>query len=177
MQIKPFGVEIWMNEFETKCELNLAETCVDSLTIAQLLALTGRNDDALSELLPMRMGYGAITGSPRLKTAICGLYDTQTPDRIIVTHGTIGANHLVHLALVEPGDVVVAVVPAARVRAPKISWPGSTVTDPVWALEAGMAPPTSTTMGVPFQPLAGAPGAPDGLVGVAAPTALAWSEM
>lgn len=29
MHIEPFGVEIWMNEFETKCELNLAERCVE----------------------------------------------------------------------------------------------------------------------------------------------------
>ena len=43
MLIEPFGVEIWMNEWETKCEWNLAETCVESLTIADLLALAGKN--------------------------------------------------------------------------------------------------------------------------------------
>ena len=41
MFIEPFGVEIWMNEWETKCEWNLAETCVASLTIAELMALAG----------------------------------------------------------------------------------------------------------------------------------------
>jgi aspartate/methionine/tyrosine aminotransferase len=111
MKIREFGVEIWMNAYENDARFNLAETCVDSITIAELLALSGRNDDALSEVLPMRMGYGAIQGSDRLKSAICGLYDGQGPQNVIVTHGTIGANHLVHSALVGPGDVVVAVVP------------------------------------------------------------------
>lgn len=59
----------------------------------------------------MRMGYGAIEGSERLKAAICGLYDRQAPQNVIVTHGTIGANHLVHSALAGPGDVVVSIVP------------------------------------------------------------------
>ena len=70
MQIEPFGVEIWMNEWETKCEWNLAETCVESLTIAELLALAGKNEASLSELMTMKMTYGAIEGSDRLRTAI-----------------------------------------------------------------------------------------------------------
>lgn len=111
MHIKPFGVEIWMNEFELKCELNLAETCVESITIAQLLELTGRNDRSLSELLPMKLTYGAIEGSDRLRDAIAALYEKQRRHNIVTTHGTIGANSLVHQALVSRGDRVVSVVP------------------------------------------------------------------
>jgi len=111
MHIEPFAVEIWMNAWETKCELNLAETCVASLTIAQLLDLTGRNDRDLSDLLDLKMTYGDIRGSERLLGAVSALYDNQLPDNIIITHGTIGANMLVHKALVGTGDRVVAVVP------------------------------------------------------------------
>lgn len=111
MHIEPFAVEIWMNAWETKCELNLAETCVASLTIAQLLDLTGRNDRDLSDLLDLKMTYGDIRGSERLLGAVSALYDSQTPDNIIITHGTIGANMLVHRALVGAGDRVVAIVP------------------------------------------------------------------
>lgn len=111
MHIESFGVEMWMNEWETKCEWNLAETCVESLTIAELLALVGKNDTDLSELLSMKMTYGEIEGSMRLRRAICSLYDQQKPENVIVTHGTIGANMLVHKALVSAGDRVVAIVP------------------------------------------------------------------
>lgn len=111
MQIEPFGVEIWMNEWETKCEWNLAETCVESLTIAELLALAGKNETNLSELLTMKMTYGAIEGSTRLRTAIAALYEHQEVDNIVVTHGAIGANMLVHKALVGAGDRVISVIP------------------------------------------------------------------
>lgn len=111
MRIAPFGVEIWMNEWELRCELNLAETCVESLTVAQLLELAGRNDASLSEMLSMKLTYGAIEGSDRLRDAVASLYERQGRDNVVVTHGTIGANALVHRALVSPGDRVVSVVP------------------------------------------------------------------
>ncbi len=111
MHIEPFGVEIWMNEWETKCAFNLAETCVESLTIAELLALAGRNETDLSNLLTLKMTYGDIEGSERLRSAIASLYERQQVHNTIVTHGTIGANMLVHKTLIAPGDQVVAVVP------------------------------------------------------------------
>ena len=111
MKIRDFGVEIWMNEFENKCEFNLAETCVASLTIDQLLQLSGRNDTALSELLPMKLTYGAIDGSDRLRDNICDLYASQRRENIVVTHGTIGANALIYETLVSPGDHVISVLP------------------------------------------------------------------
>jgi aspartate/methionine/tyrosine aminotransferase len=111
VEIKPFGVEMWMNEFETKCELNLAETCVDSITLGELLDMAGKRASVLDELLPMRLGYGDIEGSPRLRDAIAALYRKQARENVLVCHGTIGANALVHQALASRGDHVIAVVP------------------------------------------------------------------
>ena len=111
MKIRDFGVEIWMNEFENHCEFNLGETCVASLTIEHLLALSGKNDTALSELLPMKMTYGAIDGSDRLRDNICGLYSAQKRENVVVTHGTIGANALIYETLVSSGDHVISVLP------------------------------------------------------------------
>ncbi len=111
MYIEPFKVEIWMNEWETRCTYNLAETCVASITIDELLRMSGRNDADLSELLSMKMTYGAIEGSDRLRSAISDLYTDVAIDRITVTHGTIAANMLVHKALVSRGDRVVSIIP------------------------------------------------------------------
>lgn len=111
MKIAPFGVEQWMNEFETRARYNLAETCVESLTVAALLELTGSCDTMLEQLLPMKLTYGPIEGSDRLRSAVAGRYDAQSPQNVLVTHGAIGANHLVHTTLVEPGDRVVSVLP------------------------------------------------------------------
>lgn len=113
MRIADFGVEIWMNRWETRCRHNLAETCVDSITVGELLALAGMDEARLAaELAPMRLGYGAIEGSDRLRAAIAARYASVTPDAVLVAHGAIGANHLAYEAMVEPGDIVVAVTPA-----------------------------------------------------------------
>ena len=111
MNIEKFGVEIWMNAHENNCTLNLAETCVSSITLDQLVQMSGRNDSLMSELLPMKMTYGAIEGSDRLRRNVCDLYTRQTPENIMITHGTISANALVYEALINPGDHVVSIVP------------------------------------------------------------------
>ena len=111
MKIDTFGVEMWMNEWETKCELNLAETCVESLSIAELLRIAGKNETDLSVLLPLKMTYGEIKGSNRLRNAIAALYDKQSDINVLVTHGTIGANMLVHKTLVERSDHVISIIP------------------------------------------------------------------
>lgn len=110
MRIEPFGVEEWMNAWETKCTHNLAETCVSSLTVKELLDLVGANG-ALEDLLDLRLTYGEIVGSERLRRSIAGLYAHVSVDEVLVTHGAIGANDLVHRALVGPGDWVVSIVP------------------------------------------------------------------
>ena len=111
MYIEPFGVELWMNEFETKCDYNLAETCVESITVAELLELTDQHQNSIEELLSLKLTYGAIEGSDRLRNAIAALYSNQSAHNTLVTHGTIGANSLVHQTLVSRGDKVIAVVP------------------------------------------------------------------
>ena len=111
MFIEPFKVEIWMNEWETLCTYNLAETCVASITINELLALSGRDEADLYEILSMKLTYGDIEGSDRLRAAISKLYANTAIADITITHGTIAANMLVHKGLVERGDHVVSIIP------------------------------------------------------------------
>ena len=111
MKIRDFGVEQWMNLYENHCTHNLAETCVHPLTLAQLLELCGSPAALLEELCAMQMTYGDIEGSDRLVGAIASLYQTAQPENIAVTHGAIGANAIVLLSLVEPGDHVISVLP------------------------------------------------------------------
>ena len=111
MKIRDFGVEIWMNAYENHCQYNLAETCVQSLSVGELLDLSGRREAVLEELAATRLTYGDIEGSPRLRQAIAGLYQSIAPEQITVTNGAIGANALTMLALVEPGDQVISVLP------------------------------------------------------------------
>ena len=111
MEIKPFGVEMWMDAYETKCAFNLAETCVESITLGELFELAGVSAQIMDDLSKIKMTYGAIKGSDRLREAVANLYERQTPETILTTHGTIGANSLVHQTLVSRGDHVISVIP------------------------------------------------------------------
>ncbi|CAB3755644.1 aminotransferase [Paraburkholderia humisilvae] len=111
MKIREFGVERWMDLYEHRCELNLAETCVASLTVGELLRIAGKEDALLAEILPMRLTYGAIDGTERLRANIASLYEKQRVPNVLITHGAISANALVYETLVEPGDHVISVLP------------------------------------------------------------------
>ncbi len=49
MKIKDFRVERWMDAYETKCEINIAESCVDSLTVEDLICISSKNKDISNE--------------------------------------------------------------------------------------------------------------------------------
>lgn len=108
MKIDNFKVEDWFNQYEHLAKYDLADTCVDSLSVNELLSLTGGKFD---NILDRKLNYGDIHGSDRLKNAISGLYINQKSGNITITHGAIGANQLVIMTLVEPKDKVVSVIP------------------------------------------------------------------
>ena len=112
MNIKPFAVEEWMNEYETGARYNIAETCVDSVSLDELFALTGESkDEFLSKFCATRLTYGDIWGSDALREGVCRLYRTVRPDEVVLTHGAAGANHHVFCSLISAGDRVVSIMP------------------------------------------------------------------
>ena len=112
MYIKPFAVEEWMNEYEDNARYNIAETCVDSVSVDELFALTGEDKEAfLRDICARRLTYGHIYGAPEFKKGVAALYRTIAPEEIITTHGAAGASHHVFYSLVEPGDRVVSIMP------------------------------------------------------------------
>ncbi len=112
MHISPFLVEEWMNAHETRALYNIAETCVNSISLDELFALASIDKTAfLSPLLSRRMTYGDIEGAPAFREGIASLYRTLAAADIIPTHGAAGANHHVFTSLISPGDIVVSVMP------------------------------------------------------------------
>ncbi|MEK4342098.1 aminotransferase [Brevibacillus sp. FSL L8-0710] len=111
MQVKPFKVEEWMNEYEMDAVYNIAETCVDSLTVEELIRLSDEPERFFGELAKMKLTYGHIEGSPEFRSLVAGLYKTMKPENVISMNGAIGANFLLLYSLVEPGDEVITVHP------------------------------------------------------------------
>lgn len=112
MDIKDFHVETWLNIYENDCKYNLSETFPHPLTVGGLLDLTGRRDELTNELMNISLDYGEIIGSERLRRAISELYNDVSDDRITIAHGAIGANSMVLMSIVRPGDHVVATAPS-----------------------------------------------------------------
>lgn len=112
MNIKPFAVEEWMNEYEVGALYNIAETCVDSVSLDELFELMGENkEDFLKDFCAQRLTYGDIWGSEALRSGISKLYHTIKADEVVLTHGAAGANHHVFCSLISAGDRVVSIMP------------------------------------------------------------------
>ena len=113
MNIKTFKVERWMDEHETRCKYNLAETCIDSLTVREIIEMAGLDVcEYMNELTDTRLTYSHIGGSPELLNGIASLYsDVIGPENVIPMHGAIGANHHILMTLIDPSDNMVSVMP------------------------------------------------------------------
>ncbi|OEG62259.1 MAG: class I and II aminotransferase [Halanaerobium sp.] len=111
MKIAPFRVEEWMNEYEMDAEYNIAETCVESLTVEELLNFSDDPAARLEEIKKMQLTYGDIKGSAAFKKGVSSLYESVKPENILPSHGAIGANFLLLYSLVESEDEVVSVFP------------------------------------------------------------------
>lgn len=111
MYIDKFKVEDWFNKYEKYAIYDLADTCVESLSINELLDIVGNKEKHLSEIFQRKLNYGDIHGSEKLKNAISTLYKNQSNENITITHGTISANQLLIMSLIEKGDKVVSIIP------------------------------------------------------------------
>ena len=117
MKLAWFGVEEWLNPMDSLARVNLGSSCVSALRMDELFALTGQDLDAfLEKMRTMSLHYhhGDATGSPRIKKAVAGIYPhgNVTPDQVMMTHGGTGANELVIMSVLEPGDNCVVVKPS-----------------------------------------------------------------
>ena len=82
MNIKPFLVEEWMNEYEVGARYNIAETCVDSVSVDELFELVGEDKaEFLNDLCSRRLTYGSIFGAPEFLQGVAALYRGIKPEQ------------------------------------------------------------------------------------------------
>lgn len=107
MQIKPFELERWQSVWENRVELNISESGVHPLSLAELVD----DAEALHNLLALRQGYPQTNGSEELRSRIAALYPGARAENVLVTCGGSEANFVSTWALIEPGDEVVFMTP------------------------------------------------------------------
>lgn len=105
-----FELEQFIDKYETEVKYNVAETCCYSMSLREIENISGNKFD-FDKIANERLAYSYIQGSPGLKKAIGGLYETIGPENLVVTNGGIGANFLSFYTLVGPGDHVIVLSP------------------------------------------------------------------
>jgi aspartate/methionine/tyrosine aminotransferase len=99
MQIEPFGLERWFDEYEHEADIMLAESGIRSLHADRF------------DLDPGELGYVIPTdGDPEFRATVADRYD-RGPDEICFTCGTQEANFLTFFSLLSPADHTVVVTP------------------------------------------------------------------
>ncbi|MDH5198333.1 MAG: aminotransferase class I/II-fold pyridoxal phosphate-dependent enzyme, partial [Gemmatimonadota bacterium] len=89
MSFTPFALERWQSTWEHRVRINLSESGVHALSVAELLSLAGDDSD---DLLALPLSYGQSDGSDALRAEIARLYPGATPDHVTVTVGSAEAN-------------------------------------------------------------------------------------
>ena len=106
MEIETFELERIQSLYENEVEINLSDSGVHPLRLDEVLG-----PREIIQLTATELGYGWTHGSPRLRERIAALYQGRGPHEIIVTNGSSEANFLLAMAVLNPGDQIVLVVP------------------------------------------------------------------
>ena len=106
MKIDTFQLERNQSLYENSVEINLTESGVEPMTLAELLS-----PEELDALLNLRLGYNYTEGTPELRAAIASWYPDTGIDEVLVTTGAAEANFLMCWALLEPGDTFAGMLP------------------------------------------------------------------
>jgi aspartate/methionine/tyrosine aminotransferase len=109
MHIKPFATEQFFSLYEFTTPHLLGASDCETLTIAELLQLSGME---AGELLDLRLGYTESQGNPALRTAVAALYERVKPEEVVMLGAPEEGIYLTLRVLLEPGDHVVVLSPA-----------------------------------------------------------------
>lgn len=107
MQIPEFELERWQSVWENQVQINISESGVLPLTLAELVPDRGE----LDRILNTPLGYPQTNGSERTRAAVAALYPGASAETVLMTTGCAEANYLAVWSLVEPGDEVVFMTP------------------------------------------------------------------
>jgi aspartate/methionine/tyrosine aminotransferase len=107
--LPPFKLERYFAQYEFKVRYLLSASDCESLSLRELLSMADAEGLALWDQL--RLGYTESQGHPGLRAEVARLYETLTPDDVLILTPEEGIFIAMH-TLLEPGDHVIAVAPA-----------------------------------------------------------------
>jgi aspartate/methionine/tyrosine aminotransferase len=109
MNLPPFQLERYFAQHEFSSSYLLCSSDLESVTVGDLLALEA---DATERLHELWLGYTETTGDPALRAEIATIYETISPEQVLVHAGAEEAIFNFMQVMLEPGDHVI------------VQWPG-----------------------------------------------------
>ena len=109
MKIEPFLTEQFFAEYEFSAQHLLASSDCETMSISELLQLSG---STLDELGGLTLGYTESQGNPQLRSMISNMYSDVSSDDIVVLTSPVEGIYLAMQTLLEPEDEVIALRPA-----------------------------------------------------------------
>ena len=109
MKIEPFLTEQFFAEYEFSAEFLLASSDCETISIAQLLQMSG---STLEELGDVTLGYTESQGDPQLRSQIAKKYANVSSDDVVVLNSPVEGIYLSMQTILEPGNEVIALRPA-----------------------------------------------------------------
>lgn len=109
MDINTFLLEEFYEKHEFSAPHLLSQSDCQSMSIDDLLSL---DPGVRSDFLATWLGYTEAKGDPHLRAAISALYESITPDEVLVHSGAEEAIHNFMQVFLEPGDHVIYLAPA-----------------------------------------------------------------
>ena len=109
MNIEPFAIEHYFALYEFNTPYLLCSSDCETMSINELLALSGADLGVLGEL---RLGYTESQGDPRLRTAVADTYKTVDARQVMILGAPEEGIYLAMRALLNPGNHVVVLTPA-----------------------------------------------------------------
>lgn len=108
MKLPPFKLERYFAKYEFNTEYLLCSSDCEAMSIADLLAF---EPEAAERFQQTWLGYTESRGSPSLREAICGLYETIQPEQVLVHTGAEEAIFVFMQAVLEQGDHIIVHAP------------------------------------------------------------------
>ena len=109
MKIAPFQTEHFFARHEFNTPYQLCNSDCESLTTEELLMLAGQSLDGLGSL---HLGYTESQGNPRLREAISRVYQSVSPEDVVVLATPVEGIYLAAHCLLEPDEEVIVLSPA-----------------------------------------------------------------
>ncbi|MBS0419907.1 MAG: aminotransferase class I/II-fold pyridoxal phosphate-dependent enzyme [Proteobacteria bacterium] len=106
MRINEFLLERIQSLNENLVDINLSDSGVHPYELRDLLSAR-----EIEEMCATELGYGWTNGSEPLRDAIAALYPGRDRNQVIATNGSAEANFVMVMALLQPGDELIVVVP------------------------------------------------------------------